>query len=95
LDAAKILTECGASEKWLEIAGSLPDTLKENGRIRLYNAVAHMNCGEMDAAKQIVNESFSMSDIKEGELSLSAVWADLYADEKPLPAHLNFRMHEK
>ena len=36
-----------------------------------------------------------MNDIKEGELSLSAVWEELYKGEKALPDHLNFRMYEE
>ena len=35
-----------------------------------------------------------MPDVKEGELSVSAVWKDVYGDEKPLPDHLNFKMFE-
>ena len=94
-DAAKILTECGWSAAWLEIFGDLPEDLKQNGRLLLYTAIAHMDQGDFAAAKAILNEDFAMTDIKEGELSLTAVWAQLYGEEKKLPRHLNFRMHEK
>ena len=95
IDAAKILTECGESAAWLEIFAKLPGELQSNGRLALYTTIAHMNCGDLAAAKAILNEDFAMTDIKEGELSLTAVWARLYGSEKPLPRHLNFRMHEK
>lgn len=94
-DAAKILTECGQPAAWLEIFAGLPDDLRRNGRLLLYTAIAHMDRGDFAAAKAILNEDFAMTDIKEGELSLTAVWARLYGEEKKLPRHLNFRMHEK
>ena len=95
LDAAKILTQCGQPAQWLALYLTLPSQLQENGRLKLYTVIAHLDLGDEQAAKCLLNEDFSMSDIKEGELSLSAVWSRLYGDEKPLPAHLNFRMHEK
>ena len=94
LDCAMILTGCGASASWIALYATLPEELQRNGRLRLYTAIAHMECGNPEEAKKILNESFTMTDIKEGELSISAVWAKLYGDEKPLPKHLNFRMHE-
>lgn len=94
LDCAMILTGCGAPAAWLSRYETLSEELQNNGRLRLYAAIAHMDCGNPDAAKQLLNESFAMTDIKEGELSISAVWAKLYGDEKPLPKNLNFRMHE-
>lgn len=94
LDGAKILTQCGAPALWLAVYSALPPALQENGRLKLYSAIAHMDLGQYAQAKALLNSDFSMSDIKEGELSLSAVWARLYAEKEPLPAHLNFRMHE-
>ena len=79
---------------WIARYKTLSEELQNNGRLRLYAAIAYMDCGNLDEAKQMLNESFAMTDIKEGELSISAVWAKLYGDEKPLPKNLNFRMHE-
>ena len=93
-DAAKLMTEYGADNKWIALFGALSENLKSNGRLRLYTAIAYINIGEKEKAKLIVNENFIMSDIKEGELSISAVWSNLYGNEKPLPDHLNFRMYE-
>ena len=95
LDCAMLMTGCGSSADWLAVYKDLPETLQNNGRLQLYTAIAHMHCGNTTQAKEILNESFAMEDIKEGELSISAVWAELYGEEKPLPEHLNFRMHDK
>lgn len=93
-DAAKVMTEYGADSGWIDLYNSLSDTLKENGRLKFYTAMAYMNIGDKLNAKEIINEDFIMSDIKEGELSISALWTELYGEEKPLPDHLNFRMYE-
>ena len=47
-----------------------------------------------DKAKEFINEDFELHDIKEGELSVSALWQSIYGDEKPLPEKLDFRMHK-
>lgn len=94
VDAAKIFTDCGRPGRWLACFETLPEALKSDGRLRLYTAVARMKSGDPEGAREIVNESFTMSDIKEGELSISAIWAELYGDLSTLPAHLDFRMHE-
>ena len=94
VDCAKIFTDCGRADLWLAVFETLPEDLKADGRLRLYTAVALMQIGRTDDAKGIVNESFFMSDIKEGELSVTAIWAQLYGDLSRLPARLDFRMHE-
>ncbi len=93
-DLAKTLTALGEDEKWLAIYDTLPSGIKEISRLKLYSAIALVNLGRRDEAGQYVNESFEMPDIKEGELSVSAVWKDIYGDGKPLPDRLNFRMYE-
>ena len=54
--------------------------------IGLYKAVALINLGRLKEATEIINPDFIMSDIKEGELSVSQLWFELYrrlyAEEK-------------
>ena len=49
-----------------------------DGRIRLYKAIAHMNLYQVDEACSILNDSFEMCDIQEGEVSISHIWQQLY-----------------
>jgi len=111
IDCATILNENGLFEKWLEVFGSMPEDLQKDGRLRLYKTSALMKLERIEEAVEILNESFTMDDIKEGELSISGIWFELYrklykkemgiddpvkADEKyPLPKRLDFRMHKK
>ena len=77
-EVAAQLTADGNDALWLEIYDSLTNELKENGRIRLYRAIALINLSRLEEATEIVNEKFVMSDIKEGELSISNIWFTLY-----------------
>lgn len=77
-EVAMQLTSDGFDEKWLEIYDALSDELKSYGRLKLYNAIALINLRRYDEAKSIINKDFVMSDIKEGELSVSYYWFELY-----------------
>ena len=73
LDSRKLL-----EERTREIYDKLPEIKKEIGRLRLFRAIALLNLSRLDEAAEIINEDFVMSDIKEGELSVSHYWFELY-----------------
>lgn len=77
-EVAAQLTNDGSDEMWLEIYDNLCDEIKSLGRIRLYRAIALMNLNRLSEATEIINPDFEMSDIKEGELSVSYLWFELY-----------------
>ena len=72
------LTADGGDEMWLEIYESLTEELKALGRLRLYKAIALIDLDRLEEAAQIINKDFVLSDIKEGELSVSYYWFQLY-----------------
>ncbi len=78
IETAAILTENGEDGKWLSIFDSLPGKIRENGRIRLMRAVALIHTGRLDEAAEIIRPGFEMPDIKEGEISVSKLWFELY-----------------
>ena len=75
--------------------------MKEDGRLKLYKAVALIETGKYEEATKIVNPDFILCDIKEGEVSISRIWTRLYKelirkeegirDEKELEALCGFR----
>lgn len=98
-DCAHILTACGGDAEWLTIVERLPYETCSNGRLGLYSVLALMHTGRYFEAADILNEKFELNDIKEGEVSVSAIWEELYREiEKrggeyiPLPQKLDFRM---
>ena len=82
------LTTDGGDTLWLDIYETLPKELKDLGRLRLYKAIALINLDRLEEAAEIINKDFVLSDIKEGELSVSYYWfrlyRGLYAKEKGL-----------
>ncbi len=78
IELAAHMTTIGDDAGWLEIYQTLPADIREWGRVRLYRAIALIHLEQFEQASQIINEKFVMPDIKEGEISVSAVWFDLY-----------------
>ena len=78
IETANILTSNGKDEKWLELHSKLSDEAKENGRIKFFTIVAYMNLDSLDKASEIINNNFCIPDVKEGEVSISKLWFDLY-----------------
>lgn len=101
IEFADICNRSKNETEWINAFEKLPKELKELGRIKLHLAVAYISKGKLFEAAEIINEGFEMADIKEGELSVSSIWAELYSkiygedweSIKPLPKKLDFRMH--
>ncbi len=77
-ETAALLIDAGNDLKWLEIYNTLCEEFKNDGRLKIYFAMALIKRSEYDKAREIVNKDFIMSDIKEGELSISYLWFELY-----------------
>ena len=77
-EVAMQLTSEGYNEEWLEIYDTLSENLKNSGRLKLYKAISLINLKRYEDATKIINKDFVMSDIKEGELSVSYYWFELY-----------------
>lgn len=77
-EVAQNLLAAGSDAQWLDIYATLPADLQNLGRLRLYKTIALINLDRLEEAAEILNENFFMSDIKEGELSVSHYWFRLY-----------------
>ena len=80
VNCAEILVNAKEYEKWLDIFGSLNECLKKDGRLMMMSAICYIRLGKLDEAKEIINEEFTMNDIKEGEFSISKIWVELYKE---------------
>lgn len=74
----KLLVDGGYYTDWLELYEGMPNSLKDNGRLKLLKAKALIALDRLEEAEKIVNKNFEMADIKEGELSISALWFEMY-----------------
>ena len=88
-DLGLILTSDGQDQLFLDLYGEIPSELRTLGRIRLYRAIALLHLDRLEEAAEIINDGFILPDIKEGELSVSHIWFELYrrlyAKEQGLP----------
>ncbi len=57
---------------------NLADNLKAIGRLQFYKAYSLTKLKRFEEAILIVNNNFVMDDIKEGEISISDLWIELY-----------------
>jgi tetratricopeptide (TPR) repeat protein len=81
-----LAAECGkallAAERgadWLALLPTLPATVREHGRLRYLAAQAHVACGQYAAAEAILRAGLVVTDLQEGESSLTDLWFDLHA----------------
>jgi hypothetical protein len=99
VNCAQVLIAAKKYEKWLEIYEDLNNVLKSDGRLMFYCALSYLRLGNATKAAEIITPDFVMCDIKEGEISISHLWYEIYeeltGDKKySLPFSLDFRMHE-
>ncbi len=101
IEYAELLIETGRPEEWLAIYDRLPKDLRQAPRLLFYKAKALAAAGLYQAAAEILTEDFVLPDNREGELSVTQLWLDIYAGleggeaerKHPLPQSLDFRMH--
>lgn len=77
VDTATTYLAAGEYEKWLEAFEQIGE-FKTDGRLQLHKVSALIALGRYDEAKEILNPSFKMPDIKEADSSLSDIWFALY-----------------
>ena len=114
-DAMRCLLADGRYPQMEAFYAAAPAKVQARGRMRLLLAMAYMKQEAYEKAATIINPDFQMDDIREGEISLSHLWFDLYRallrkqhpseseeeiaarqqKEFPLPAYLDFRMHDE
>ncbi len=74
----KLLLEAKEYEKLIEVVNSSDKSVKKSARVQLYLAMAYVYTDRLDEAAAIINKDYVLEDIKEGELSVTAVWDALY-----------------
>lgn len=78
VETAETLLSAGRAADWVRIYATLPPDLRENGRLRMLLGGAYAEIGDLDAARAIITADLVVSDIKEGEYSLFAIWMKIY-----------------
>ena len=79
---ASILCGCGderQAERFLSRFAEFPASIREDGRMKLWKIRALLILGKTDEASVLLSPDFTVADIKEGELSMSALWFEIHA----------------
>lgn len=79
IETATALMRAGEYKKQIERYAAYPDGIKENGRLKMLTGACYVYIGDTETAKEFINENLVVSDIMEGEYSLSEIWIELYA----------------
>jgi len=65
-------------QKFLDQKTLFSETVQNHPRFRLLCARVYLALGDTEEAMRILTPDFTMPDIKEGELSVSALWVQMY-----------------
>jgi len=76
---AAVLTANGCDSEWLEVYQSLSKTWQVKSRLQVFTAIALLNTEKPYEAAKIITPQFVLSDVKEGELSVSYLWKQIYS----------------
>lgn len=75
-DTFLLLLDLNRAEKVLELWEELSDTLKEVGRIKLYELRAAIDVKDLTRCEQILSSPFTVDDLREGESLFATLWYD-------------------
>ncbi|MDK9495054.1 DUF5107 domain-containing protein [Streptomyces katrae] len=89
-EAMTVLLAAGRPAAARAVWDRLRPSLREQGRFRLLAARLLAAEGHVGAARRVFEDGFEIADLREGEETLSEVWATL--TDRPLPPEYDFRM---
>lgn len=72
------LLQAEKGEKWLEVLDGLPSDWKGMGRFQLLYARGLLSVGRLDEAMAIIEKEPEVTDLREGENSLTDVWFQIH-----------------
>ena len=80
VECCRTLTDAGRAQEMLDLVKNLPRQIREHGRMKILEAQAAMEIGDLQKVEQILLDRPPVADVREGEVTLSNLW---------------FKMHEK
>jgi len=101
IECGRCLIDAGRHREWLELVEDLPYSMRLNGRIRLLEAQAALSEGVLDVVDKFFRDEVVVTDLREGENSLTELWFDYHAlqlsieEDLPLDPALIDRVREQ
>jgi Domain of unknown function (DUF5107) len=91
LELAEALLADGRADEVRTLLGTLPTEMRELGRFRVVEIRAALAAGDRETAGRILEGRFEVPNLREGELSMSALWHEAFPG-RPVPAWYDFEM---
>lgn len=91
LELAEALLADGRAGEVRTLVETLPAGMRALRRLRVVAVRAALATGDREAAGRILEERFEVPNLREGELSMSALWHEAFPD-RPVPAWYDFEM---
>ncbi|UJP09432.1 DUF5107 domain-containing protein [Microbacterium sp. KUDC0406] len=91
LEFGAALLDAGSGERLRELLDELPEEVAQLGRFRMLAVRAALASGDREAAGRILEAGFEVPDLREGELSMSALWHQAFPGRR-MPAQYDFEM---
>lgn len=91
LELGEALLAAGRPEDVRALLSAQTDPVRERGRLRALAVRAALAAGDRAEAGRLLEERFEVPDLREGELSLSALWRESFPD-RPVPGWYDFEM---
>lgn len=78
LDMATTCLKAGENQTWVELYDTVPEAIRQVGRLKLYTAIALTRLERLEEACQYLNPTLVVPDIKEDENLITEAWFALY-----------------
>jgi tetratricopeptide (TPR) repeat protein len=101
VECGQILIAARRGGEWLDIFAALSPEIRAVGRIRLLEAQAALQAGDLSRVAQFFADNVVVDDIREGEVSLSDLWFAYHVQQVsqqenlPVNAHLKTRIRQE
>ncbi|MDR1600589.1 MAG: DUF5107 domain-containing protein [Oscillospiraceae bacterium] len=101
IETLSALNEAGRYGETDKVARSLPRSIASLGRVKALRVKALLELGDAAEAERVLRGRIVLTDVREGEISLSDLWKRLCEvkgvslEDNPIPASLDFRMRDE
>ena len=93
LECCRALIAAERPQDMLDFMDDLPPQIRDRGRMRIMEARAAMKMGDLQKVEEILQSRPSVSDVREGEVTLSNLWFEMH--EKRIAAAENVPIDDK
>lgn len=91
IEAMTAALATGRAQRALDLFDAAPAAARAGGRARLLEGTAALRAGARQRAEAVLASNIVISDIREGERSLSDLWREVFP-EQDVPSQYDFRM---